>query len=905
MKRRILSALVIMLAVLVIFTGCNPAPSAENGSVKIFLSAAEAKAIMPSEDWDGLDIAKYEITALDKDGKTVYSTTVEEIPAEIEISLPIGRYSFNASAYDADNVKVATADSELIAVTSKSVPEVKLVLDLTGEGSVEISYSFAENTVLKAGSEVKVTAVSLNDLESDPIAIAVDADAKKATAALAADAYLVLFQADVESTTEGIGTKFVKTDILYVESGKTSVADWVVSYEGSNASIEIDSNVGAPISLSISTTEGVEYDSASNKYYIPEGQSVVFTVYGADEDKYDYQWAYNGEEIENAGTSATLTIDEVSLGKLILFVSSNEGTSYGYGLQEWTIEVIPSEDVKEGIYISTAEALREFAAQVAAGNPTYTAAKAYLVADIDLEGKAWTPIADFVGSFDGQGYSVDNLKIDASENASIALFEDGASVSNLSYGSVEVINFKTADAEDKRLDEVLKLDAEAISVKLSGDASITANDAYLKLGSENTELITIEGTGAETLTLTTTYWSRINLVNPEAKIVIKNVNLTSSQESGTWNSYDITFMCNVELDNVNCLKAVALDGAKLATLKNVSISETHDYYALWITTSCEQVDIDGLNVSSEGRGIKIDEQYVSSDDSNKVILNIKNSTFDTNKKSAIIVKNAKGAVITVENVDISKAAADTVNTVWIDEASSKYASMVQVYGASYIVEGTKELPADAEIADLRSELSSGSSIILTEDMAGASASGGYSKAGIVVNGGCLDGNGNTLTVDGANSTWDCVVYNQGGIIRNLTVKGGFRGIFTAGCNSDIIIDNVIFEDVVYTISSDGSNPNYSIIVTNSTLNGWTSYSGGYKSVSFTNCRFGEGSGYAYCRPYSDTTFTDCVFDEGFGFDSLRCTSTFVNCKVGETLITDENKVELLGDGAANLVIKNN
>lgn len=111
------------------------------------------------------------------------------------------------------------------------------------------------------------------------------------------------------------------------------------------------------------------------------------------------------------------------------------------------------------------------------------------------------------------------------------------------------------------------------------------------------------------------------------------------------------------------------------------------------------------------------------------------------------------------------------------------------------------------------------------------------------------------------------------------------------------------DNVCYTFSSDGSNPNYSVIVTNSTLNGWTSYASGYKAVSFTDCKFGKSTGIyqnAFCRPYSATTFTNCEFEEGYLFDSKRTTSTFVNCTVGGVLVTPENVVDLLGKDAANI-----
>lgn len=209
--------------------------------------------------------------------------------------------------------------------------------------------------------------------------------------------------------------------------------------------------------------------------------------------------------------------------------------------------------------------------------------------------------------------------------------------------------------------------------------------------------------------------------------------------------------------------------------------------------------------------------------------------------------------------------------------------------------------------NINDALKNNEEVVLGSNVLAEASKGGYSNCGLTINGNTLDGNGYTLSVENANNTWDCAIYLQGGTIKNLTIGGSFRGIFTAGCSSDILVENVIIDNVCYTFSSDGSNPNYSVVFKNSTLNGWTSYTGGYKAVSFEHCTFGKGTGtyqYAYIRPYNDTTFTSCVFEVGFGFDSTRATSTLINCYVGDVLITDANKVELLGSSAQNLVIKN-
>lgn len=243
------------------------------------------------------------------------------------------------------------------------------------------------------------------------------------------------------------------------------------------------------------------------------------------------------------------------------------------------------------------------------------------------------------------------------------------------------------------------------------------------------------------------------------------------------------------------------------------------------------------------------------------------------------------------------------------DLETKVLITVEAIQGNATVDGTFEVYYFATtVEDLKTVLKNQGNVVLNSDLNLEASSGGYSKAGAIVSGGVLDGNNNTLEVNDSNGTWDCALYFSGGTIKNLKIEGAFRGVFTAGCSSDLVMDNVIIDNVCYTFSSDSTNPNYSVIVTNSTLNGWTSYAAGYKSVSFTNCKFGKGTGaysYAYMRPYNDTVFTNCVFEEGYQFDSTRCTSTFVNCYYGDQLITQSNVASFLGASADQIVVNNN
>ena len=183
------------------------------------------------------------------------------------------------------------------------------------------------------------------------------------------------------------------------------------------------------------------------------------------------------------------------------------------------------------------------------------------------------------------------------------------------------------------------------------------------------------------------------------------------------------------------------------------------------------------------------------------------------------------------------------------------------------------------------------------------ANSGYGATGVTVaDGAVLDGQGNTLTVNDANATWDCVVAAKGGTIKNLTVAGAMRGIFMPSATGDVYIDNVTFKDVIYTFNSDGGNKNYGVYISNSTLNGWTSHSDVHKEVVYTNCNFGEGSGYAYCRPYGPTSFIGCAFEAGFQVCAVGKV-TFENCTVGGQPLTAENLSTLVTTYVENASVK--
>jgi hypothetical protein len=188
----------------------------------------------------------------------------------------------------------------------------------------------------------------------------------------------------------------------------------------------------------------------------------------------------------------------------------------------------------------------------------------------------------------------------------------------------------------------------------------------------------------------------------------------------------------------------------------------------------------------------------------------------------------------------------------------------------------------------------------------AGMSNAYGATGInVKNGQTIDGQGNVLDIKGAGGTWDSGISTTGGLIKNITVTGSFRGIFinhNSNHSEKVVLENVIIDGTTYTISCD-QGTYQGLEATNSTFNGWTSYAATLGEAKFVDCSFGEGNGYAFCRPYAQTTFENCNFEAGFQMDP-RAAVTLINCYLDGVLITEENVGELVLQNLDKVTVSN-
>ncbi|MBQ8311208.1 MAG: hypothetical protein IJX80_09390 [Clostridia bacterium] len=402
--------------------------------------------------------------------------------------------------------------------------------------------------------------------------------------------------------------------------------------------------------------------------------------------------------------------------------------------------------------------------------------------------------------------------------------------------NVSIIKSVVASTADE-LAAALKSTDKYINVTLANDIDVpitslgqqTGGSGEYKLAGEETETITLDLNGQK-LNITTTYWSNIGAKNDDAVFTIKNGTMTSSQATGTWNSYDLTFSnCNYVIEDVVFEKAIAFaNTGKSAKLSNVTVNETHDYYAIWICAAGMDVEIDGLTVNSAGRGIKIDEEYVGSPA--KVTLKVANADFNTAKKAAIMVKSTAGADITLSNVNIADTI-DTVHAVWVDEDSAAYVDRVTVTGGEKIYEGNVVSTA----TELAEAVTAGKTEIWL-------LPGEYDVAGC---------GGKTLTISG---TKDAVIklYNDGEDGCDYAFGSAGTGVGSYTFNG-ITID---------TTSNTGNYKGFAYMKgTFNDCNFVGSYSlNNANDFVFNRCTFDFKNGYFWTWAANSVTFDGCTFN---------------------------------------------
>ena len=208
------------------------------------------------------------------------------------------------------------------------------------------------------------------------------------------------------------------------------------------------------------------------------------------------------------------------------------------------------------------------------------------------------------------------------------------------------------------------------------------------------------------------------------------------------------------------------------------------------------------------------------------------------------------------------------------------------------------------VAGAREALATESNVKFVSDITvakGETETNGYGVTGLYVKKGqTIDGNGKSLSVN-VGGTWDSALAIKSGIVKNLKVTKGFRGIFITPGTEKVVLENVTVQGPTYTISCDKAS-GQGLEAYNSTFNGWTSFAGAIGTAYFEGCSFGSGAGNNFSRPYAPTTYVNCAFAAGHKIDP-RAAITFENCTVDGVALTAENLSTLVTSNIANATVK--
>ena len=210
------------------------------------------------------------------------------------------------------------------------------------------------------------------------------------------------------------------------------------------------------------------------------------------------------------------------------------------------------------------------------------------------------------------------------------------------------------------------------------------------------------------------------------------------------------------------------------------------------------------------------------------------------------------------------------------------------------------------MADINSALEAGNDVVLGTDIEAAPVvTAPYgNKVGVVVpSGTTFDGNGQTVSVTGGGDNY--AMMTSGGVIKNLTIDCGFRGVVIMYPKTDIYLENIVSagRGVAYALNTGEGDGTKTLYATDCTFKGWCSWSL-LKSANFTGCTFGQGTYYGadsvygrLIKPYVDTVFDGCEFESGIYLDlsSLASGQTVVirNCTVDGAKVTRETFTDVV------------
>ena len=634
---------------------------------------------------------------------------------------------------------------------------------------------------------------------------------------------------------------------------------------------------------------GDDQQCADERLTIPADATYAYTI------DFDVTLYYGQEEAYTVHKQSVVTGVALEMGKAYNFVAEITPDNLNLlpivfevqGVDSWVdagaeVPVDYLYDTQSNTCtVNSAEGLEQFAAEIIAGNVDADAT-IVLGGNIDLNdltrsrtlASNWTPVgteeAPFTGTFDGNGYTIQNLTLVESEakegKAYIGFFgyAKNATIKNVTFENV-YINIPCLDIDHSQGH------IGAVAGSLEGTSTI--------------ENVTVKGDIQVYATQDANGASRVAVVaggNSYGNVTMKNVHVIANEGSylkannntgalaGQLQGKSVFENCSSNIDvTVNKFFAGGIIGLAAGDQLFKNCHTTGD---VAVVAGREGRANDHYRVGGIAGGWADGKTKVCTLIGCSYTGNVSGKNVDGSVAEPLDYMGYVGRGYTLSNCEGSKVVIDGTEFVQVGNTAP--------YGIYTINGCTPVSTADELVAAL--EANKGVYLMNDIKIDPASMSNAYGATGInIKNGQTIDGGGHTLNIQGAGGTWDSGINTTGGIIRNITVTGSFRGIFinhTSTHSEKVVLENVTIggNDTVYTISCD-QGLYQGIEATNCTFNGWTSFAKTAGEAKFVNCHFGEGSGYKYCRPYSNTEFVNCTFCAGYAVDQTRATVTFTDC----------------------------
>jgi len=331
------------------------------------------------------------------------------------------------------------------------------------------------------------------------------------------------------------------------------------------------------------------------------------------------------------------------------------------------------------------------------------------------------------------------------------------------------------------------------------------------------------------------------------------------------------------------------EGGKLTINGNGNVTTQACEYSIAVWAQGGEVVINGGNYENAGEGS--DLIYASA--GGKVTVN--GGSFKANEKQA--------------NVDGTAEKYSALNLKDADKATSS----IVVYGGSFYrfdpANNKSENPAVSFVATGYNVVKVGDWYTVSAPAAAVALTGDATvNATYQIAGGVLDGAGKTFSLPAGTekfytaSTLRLINTVGNATIKNVTIDGnnasyekdsknyGIRGIFATG-EGVVTIDNVTIQNVTYTFNDDSAAK--TVNVSNSTLEGWTSYNPG-TTANFNNVKFTCGTSQKTFRPHGATVLKNCAFAEEFVIllDLLQHEIVFENCTYAGKPLTAANLTDV-------------